>query len=95
MVSFIPFVVLLTIAGGMHAYYMHSCEMNIAVSSKKLIYWIYAAIFLILSCLNIVMYILSQGISEKKTFPESFAYVSVIIFLSYCISYVGMKPKRK
>lgn len=83
----------LTIGGGIHAYYMHSLEMGNFTSSRKWVYWIYSAIFLLLSSLNVVVLSVALAFPQTGSAIVNMAYASFAILLSYALTLAGIRSK--
>ena len=85
------FAFLATAGFGIHAYYQHRQESVEAVSSRKWMYWIYAAVFIAAATANFLQLCVTLvfGSYEKASFHVG--YTTLLLVLSYVALLGGVR----
>lgn len=83
--------VALTVVLGSHAYWRHRLESRRPLSSQRWVFWIYAAVFLILSVVNFGQAWLVFAFGALASAPSLMAYATLLATLSYVAFVVGTR----
>jgi hypothetical protein len=81
----------LTAVMGIHSYYRHAQESVKVVSARKLMYWLYSAVFLVASITNFVLLILALATGNYGGAPSHLGVFTLLLVFSYIALLVGAR----
>lgn len=81
----------LTAAMGIHSYYRHAQESAKIVSARKLIYWLYSAVFLVASITNFVLLVLALASGNYGNTPQHIGVFTLLLVFSYVALLIGAR----
>ena len=84
---------LLTAGLGIHAYYQHRRESVEAISPRKWMYWIYAAVFLVASAANFSQLCVTMVFRNYEKASFHLGYFTLLLMLSYAALLAGVKRR--
>ncbi|MCE5323995.1 hypothetical protein LLG46_11860 [bacterium] len=80
---------LLTVVMGAHSYYRYVQESAKVVSARKLMYWLYSAVFLVASITNFVLLVLLLATGSYGGSPSHIGVFTLLLVFSYIALLVG------
>ena len=85
---------LLTAGFGIHAYLQHRAEANEAVSARRWMYWLYAAVFALAAVANFtkLCVTITFGNYERSSFHLGFS--TLLLVVSYMALLAGVRRSR-
>lgn len=87
------FTFVLTAGFGIHAYNAHKQESVEAVSPRKWMYWLYAAVFLVASVANFTQLVITLVFQSYEKASFHLGYSTLLLILSYVALLAGVRRK--
>jgi hypothetical protein len=82
---------LVTAALGVHSYYRHVQESFKVVSARKLMYWLYSAVFLVACTTNFVLFVLTVASKDYGGTKPHVGVFTLLLISSYLALLAGAR----
>lgn len=89
----LSFAFLLTAGLGIHAYYQHMRETINIISPRKLMYWLYAAVFFVAALANFTQLCVTLAFRSYQQASFHIGYSTLLLALSYLAVLFGVRRK--
>lgn len=83
----------ITVVFGIHAYDRHVREAVQAVSPRKLMYWLYAIVFLAATVANFTQFLITLMFQSYERASFHLGYSTLLLVLSYVVLLAGVSRK--